>query len=204
MSDVVRLESANQLLRENFLRWQCRVRQMCVRENEGRPDDAMIPALYINKGVNNGTEGADAGDEPLGHIITVMCKTAQHSVVPELKHMIKRTNDPAKRRKEAVTLLSETYYQKATEFSDILTSTFSPASEGAREIRKAGHCHLVFEAYTQRYTLACKVWRLSEHNPLWQATYWHNMLFNPALPPDTIILGFEPDWSRCEADPSPF
>ena len=197
MSEVVRLDSANQLLRINFLRWQCRVRQICVREREGKPDDAMLPALYL------GTEPI-AERDLLGHIITVMSKTALYSKVPEMKYMVQRSHDPAKRRKEALTLLGETHYQKAEEFSDVLTSTFSPESEGAREIRKAGNCRLVFEAYSQRYELVCKVWRLSEHNPLWQATYWHNMLFNPALPPDTIILGFEPDWAKCSADPSPF
>lgn len=195
MSEVLRLESANQLLRENFLRWQCRVRQMCVREHEGKPDDSMMPAVVLGRN--------PSADEPFGHIITVMSKSAPYSKVPELKHMVKKTNDPAKRRKEAVTLLSETYYQKATEFSDILTSTFLPGSTGAREIQKAGYCRLTFDAYNQRYDLACKVWRLSQHNPLWQATYWHNMLFNPSLPPDTVILGFEPDWANCTADPSP-
>ena len=192
MSAVVRMDSANQLLKLSFLRWQCRVRQICVREREGKPDDAMIPALYTS-----------ASEEPMGHIITVMSKTAPYSKVPEMKYMVQRSHDPAKRRKEILTLLGEAHYQRAEEFSDILTSTFPPDSDGAREILKAGHCRLVFEAFSQRYELACKVWRLSGHNPLWQATYWHNMLFNPALPPDTIILGFEPDWSRCEADPSP-
>jgi hypothetical protein len=28
-------------------------------------------------------------------------------------------------------------------------------------------------------------------------------LFNPGLAADTIILGFEPDWPRSTADPSP-
>ena len=63
MTEVLRLDSANQMLRENFLRWQCRTRQICVREREGKPDDAMLPAVYI-----------DDAKEPLGHIITVMSK----------------------------------------------------------------------------------------------------------------------------------
>jgi len=192
MNDVVRLESANQLLRENFLRWQCRTRQMCVREREGRPDDSMMPAVYLPD-----------TEDLFGHIITVMSKRAEYSKVPELQHMVKQTHDPASRRKKALTLLSETYYQKATEFSDVLTSTFSVDSKGAQALRQAKRCRLEFSAYRQSYQLDCKVWRLSQNNPLWQSTYWHNMLFNPSLPPDTVILGFEPDWSRCQADPSP-
>ena len=193
MSEVVRLDSANEMLKEHFLRWQCRVRQINMREHEGKPDDAVMPEVTLK-----------GEQQPLGHIITVMSKKQEYSRVPELKHMVRRTNDPADRRKNALTLFSETYYQKATEFSDILTSTFVPASEGAKSIRRAGQCVLNFSAYQQRYELSCKVWRLSEHNPLWQATYWHNMLFNPALSPDTIILGFEPDWARCNAEPAPW
>lgn len=193
MSEVLRLDSANQLLKENFLRWQCRTRQMIVREQEGKPGDAMVPAVFLPDTT-----------EPMGHIITVMCKLPAYSKVPELQHMVRRTHDPANRRKAAITLLSETYYQKATEFSDVLTSTFAPDSEGARELLLARQCRLEFSAFNQRYQLNCRVWRLSQHNPLWQTTYWHNMLFNPALPPDTVILGFEPDWAQCHADPSPF
>jgi hypothetical protein len=31
-----------------FLRWQCRVRQMGVREFEGRPIDAIQPHVFLN------------------------------------------------------------------------------------------------------------------------------------------------------------
>ena len=61
---------------------------------------------------------------------------------------------------------------------------------GARE------CRLDFEQFGQRYHLHCALRRLSEHNPLRQATFWHNLLFNPRLSADCVILGFEPDWGR--------
>lgn len=190
--EVIRLDSANEALKRYFMQWQCRLRQIVMREREGKPDESIMPALLL-----------DGQSEPMGHIITLICKSAPYSKVPELKHISRKTNDPADRRKTALTLFSETYYQKATEFSDILTSTFQPESEGAARIRRAGHVHLLFDAYQQQFSLPCKVWRLSQHNPLWQATYWHNLLFNPSLPNNTIILGFEPDWSRASADPMP-
>ena len=34
-------------LRDSFLRWQCRVRQIAMREASGRPDDAVTPALTL-------------------------------------------------------------------------------------------------------------------------------------------------------------
>jgi len=170
-------------LRVSFMKWQCRVRQLNMRESEGRPDDSIMPAVYL-----------DGSDTPLGHIITLMNKAPGYSVTPEFQHMARKTHDPAQRRAEALKFLSASYYQKAAEFSDVLTATFPPDSEGALTIRRAQSCLLVFEAYSQRFDLNCKVWKLAQHNTLYQATMAHNRLFNPAIPPDTIVLGFEPDW----------
>lgn len=179
-------------LRDAFLRWQCRVRQMMMRDKMGRPDGEIMPALTL-----------PGESEPMGHIITVMSKGPMHSKTPEMRHMAQRTNDPASIREAALKFFSEFYYQKSTEFSDILTATFPPDSEGAATIRRADRCTLTFEAYNQRYDLDCKVWKLTDKNPLWQATYWHNALFNPSLSADTVILGFEPDWKASTANPSP-
>ena len=171
-------------LRLEFLRWQCRVRQLAMRDADGRPDDAISPAVIL------------AGEsEPVGHIITVLNKSPGYSVTPELEYMSAKTNDPAQRRDQAIRFLSATYYQKASEFSDILTATFPPGSAGAARLRAADRVTLVFEAYAQRYELDCKVWKLTVRNPLRRSTVAHNRLFNPGLPGDTVVLAFEPDWN---------
>jgi len=190
--EIVRMQSANTALRDSFLRWQCRVRQMMMRDEQGRPGDPIMPSLTL-----------PGEAEPMGHIITVMSKSPQYSKTPEMRHMVRKTIDPAQRRDSALTFFSEYYYQKSDEFSDILTAPFPPDSPGAARIRAAGRATLGFEAWGQRYDLDCRVWTLAENNPLHQATYWHNLLFNPNLPSDAVILGFEPDWSRSAADPSP-
>ncbi|SRR5690606_28925242 len=186
------IEPAPQPLRDAFLRWQCRVRQMSMRDYSGRPDDAIIPAVFI---------GDDA--EPLGHIITILNKAPGYTVTPELMHMSAKTNDPAQRREQAIQFLSAAYYQRPHEFSDMLTATFPPGSPGAETIRKAERVRLVFDAYAQRFDLRCRVWRLAPHNPFHQATIAHNRLFNPAIPGGTEVLGFEPDWAASTADPMP-
>ncbi|MEM9145329.1 MAG: hypothetical protein AAGC57_03960 [Pseudomonadota bacterium] len=184
------LRSTRHALGNAFLRWQCRVRQIAMREAQGRPDDAVMPALTL--------PGAEA---PMGHIITVLNKSAAHSKTPEMMHMVRRTEDAAQRREKALQFFSETYYQKAADFSDMLTATFPPGSPGAATIREAGACRLDFAAYGQAFSLECRVWRLAEPHPLHAATLWHNRLFNPALPPDTVVLGFEPDWEASRAEP---
>jgi hypothetical protein len=35
---------------------------------------------------------------------------------------------------------------------------------------------------------------LAEADPLYQATFWHNKLFNPNLPGRVQVLSFAPDW----------
>ena len=177
-------------LRKAFLRWQCRVRQTAMRDTDGRPDDGIMPAVYLL--------GSDA---PMGHIITILNKAPGYSLTAEMNHMSAKTNDPAQRRDQALRFFSATYYQKAAEFSDVLTATFPPDSPGAASLRAAETVRLVFEAYTQTFDLTCKVWRLADHNPLYKATMAHNKLFNPTLHPDTVVLGFEPDWSCSSSDP---
>jgi hypothetical protein len=171
-------------LKKSFLKWQCLTRQIMMRDNQGRPDASIMPSVI--------PAGAP---EPMGHIITIMNKAPSYSLVPEMQHMLRKTNDPAQIRNAALQFLSATYYQKAAEFSDILTSTFPPASQGAAQIRAAERCSLMFDAYGQSWQLDCKVWKLAAHNPLFEATMTHNRLFNPALPKESVVLGFEPDWS---------
>jgi hypothetical protein len=190
--EMLRAPGVSNPLRDSFMRWQCRVRQIMMRDGQGRPGEAIMPALTL--------AGAAA---PIGHIITLMSKAPQYSRTPEMRHMVRKTNDPALRREAALTFFSEFYYQKAAEFSDTLTATFPPESPGAAQIREAVCVTLTFAAYNQRYDLECRVLTLAGHNPLHQATYWHNLLFNPGLAADTIILGFEPDWARSSANPSP-
>jgi len=179
-------------LKDAFLRWQCRARQMMMREDDGRPGDAVMPEVF--------PPGAEA---PMGRIITVLNKLPAHSVTTELLHMSRRTNDPAHRRGRALQFFAAGHYQKHREFSDLLTATFRAGSPGAARLREGRTCTLVFDAYSQRFSLWCRVWRLTERNPLHAATMAHNRLFNPQLPGDAVVLGFEPDWTRSSADPSP-
>ena len=184
------MSGANHPLRDGFLKWQCRVRQMAMRDNAGRPDEAIMPDVIL-----------PGAAEPLGAIITVMNKSPGYSLTAEMEHMAAKTNDPAQRREQAIRFLSATYYQKHREFSDILTATFPADSPGAAGIHQAKACTLRFAAYNQTFDLDCKVWRLADHNPLFKATIAHNVLFNPALPPDTQVLGFEPNWEASTSDP---
>ena len=188
---VVRLEAAQAALRDHFLGWQCRLRQMAVRQAGGRPTSGMRPEVRL---------AADA--EPLGAITTLIVRREPREATAQFRHMVRKTQDPAERHDAALETLAAAYYQRPREFSDELTALFGPAPGLADRLLESGHCVLDFEQYSQRYRLPCAARNLGEDEPAFQATYWHNALFNPALPGGVRVLGFQPDWARAEAEPA--
>ncbi|MDE0305885.1 MAG: hypothetical protein OXI87_13560 [Albidovulum sp.] len=179
-------------MREAFIRWQCRARQLAMRESGGKPDGSAIASARLLPET-----------ESFAEIITVLPRSPDFSVVPEMKHMFQRTNDPAERRENALRFFAAGYYQNARKFTGALTATFGPGSKVSRRLLAVGRCALSFEAFAQRFDLACAVRSLPIGDALREATVWHNLLFNPGLRPNSDILVFEPDWASCRANPPP-
>ncbi len=177
--------------RNAFLKWQCRVRQMAMRTAGGRPDAAIRPAVVLPD-----------GSAP-GRITTILLKRPAFSVTPEFRHMVSRTHDPAERREAAVRFLSASHYQRAEEFSDELAATFVPGAAFVEAVSRTGRCRLVYDAFSQGFDLACSVRLHGAHDPFREAAYWHNKLFNSELHPDTVVLGFLPDWEHSRAASEP-
>jgi hypothetical protein len=189
-ASVVHLEAAQARLRDHFLGWQCRVRQYAVRHAAGRPTSGMRPAVTL------------AGDdEALGQITVLIHKQAPEEITAQFRHMVLKTQDPAERWEGAIRVLQAAYFQRAREFSDVMTALFGPGSRAAARLSQQGRCLLTFEQYNQGYCVPCKVRRLGESEPLYQATYWHNSLFNPSLPAGIAVLAFTPDWAHAAAEP---
>lgn len=176
-------ENGSKVARHDFLGWQCRIRQLSVRQGEGRPSSGMRPGVLL-----------PSDEAQLGHIIVLIRKKASREVTAEFQHMVRKTRDPAERRESALRFLAGAYYQRPDEFSDQMTALFGPDSGIAIRLLDAGACRLDFEQYEQRYQLKCQVGDLSESDDGYQFTYWHNSLFNPAIPSGIKVLGFQPDW----------
>ena len=178
-------------LRLSFIKWQCRVRQIAMRESGGRPDGSIMPEVKL---ANDGFS--------LGAVITLIHKLPEFSVTSELQHMAKKTFDLSHKREQAIQFLSSTYYQKHAEFSDILTATFKPNSTGAARIAASECCTLIFDAFNQKYEIDCRVWILGCEDPLHHSTIAHNILFNPLIHPKTIVMAFQPNWATSSSSNS--
>jgi len=185
-------ENKANLIRNHFMGWQCRIRQQVMRVNGGRPTNGMRPRLL----------GPD--DQDLGRIIVLINKEDPEEVATQFRHMVLKTQDPNERYDSAMKFFASAYYQRGHEFDESLTALFGPDSELATALSKAGRCTLKFDEFNQRYDMPCSVVDLEQHDVRYQATYWHNRLFNPAMPADVRVLALTPDWADVIAEPPAF
>ena len=182
--EVAPLDPAGQAARLAFLGWQCRIRQLSVRQSGGRPTPGMRPSVRVPP------DGAQAGD-----IVVLIRKNASQEVTSQFQHMVRKTRDPAERHDSALGFLAAAYYQRPADFSDEMTALFGPGDALAERLVATQHCSLDFEQFDQRYHLTCRVDRLAKSDAGYRFTYWHNSLFNPSIPGDVQVLRFKPAWS---------
>jgi hypothetical protein len=174
-------------LKKKFLAWQCLLRQRAMRVGGGKPTSGMQPHLSF---------ADDAHDS--GPVIVLLLHMDAVNDAAEFRHMAVKTYDPADRYSAAVKFLSATYYQKSQEFSDEMTALFSAGGLLAKALRVHKSCILDFQQFGSRFKMECSVREIDKDSVLYQATYWHNKLFNPRLPPEITILGFKPQWDQAQ------
>ena len=90
--NIVRMKPADDRLRLAFLGWQCRLRQLSVREQDGRPSAGMHPDLVF------------AGQHA-GKITVVITPNLPEASTDEFRHIVKCTHDPRERYEAALRLL---------------------------------------------------------------------------------------------------
>ena len=171
--------------RHEFVGWQCRVRQHAMRQYQGRPSPGMRPRVTTME-----------GDEVSPAATVVLMEADPAESIAQFSHIVRKTHDPEQRHRDGLKLLSAAYFQSSRQFSGVMTALFAADSAIAERLAEAGACRLEFDQFTQRYVLPSAVAELDDDEPAYQATYWHNAMFNPALPAAPRILVFTPDWGQ--------
>jgi hypothetical protein len=192
--NVVNLGTSAVTLRDEFIAWQCRLRRRAMREAGGRPSPGMCPRAFDN-----------SGDLISEAIVVLLARADSAAIAPLLEFQFKRTQDPLDRYEKAVTALSAEYYQRPANFTGVLSALFGGESSTVNRLwgtldaefdatPSSAACVLEFEEANSGYRVPCDVELLSPDDAVYRATYWHNALFNPNLPPDVTVLAFKPDW----------
>ncbi len=163
-----------------------------MRNAKGRPTSAMQPVLRVS--------GDSSGAVPVNVLIN---KLEPQPHTAQMRHIVRKSQDPRERYEGALRYLSSTYFQRSKDFSDQMTALFALDSSLAMKLLKSESCVLDFEEKSQRYTIPCQVRELNSSDPHYQATYWHNSMFNPTLPGQVRILALIPDWPEVRAGTPP-
>ena len=184
--------NSGQRLKAYFLGWQCRIRQIAVRQFGGMPMSGMQPRVSTKQ------------EELIAPaVVSLLVPLEPAESTAYFKFQVQRTNEPEEAREAALKYLGSDYFQLPENFSDETTAVFGAVSPLAEALLKAGEALLDFEQYAQRFRLICKVRRLRMEEPARELSFWQARLFNPNLPKNAAVLGFKPDWKRAQADPTP-
>jgi hypothetical protein len=198
--NLVNLGTSAVALRDEFIAWQCRLRRRAMREAGGRPSPGMCPRAFDT-----------AGELISEAVVVLLARVDSAAVAPLLEFQFKRTHDPLDRYEKAVTALAAEYYHRPANFTGVLSALFGGESSALNRLLgrldadvdpplSSAACVLGFQEANRGYRVPCEVELLSADDALYRATYWHNALFNPGLPPDVAVLAFKPDWLHASRD----
>ena len=179
-------------IKKYFIGWQCRVRELALRSEEGRPNGGMRPKIVIKNG------------EVIFPAATLLIVPDQpDQTISQFRFMALKTQDPKERYTKALQLLSASFYQDADDFNGEMSGIFSQDSVEVKLLEKHGNCVMEFQYQQQAFKIPCIVSPSRRNEPVYEFTYWHNYLFNPNLSPVVSVLHFKPDWSESMSEPTP-
>ena len=177
-------------LRDHFLGWQCRIRQIAMRQEGGRPSPGMRPRVLAA----DGTELSPA-------LTVLLVEEEPEETTAFFRYQVQKTADPRDVYERGLAFLQAEYFQQPKAFSDQLTAVLPADSLLAATLLDTDVCILEFDQFRQRYRLPSSVSPLAAGAPAREATLWHNRLFNPGLPDAVHVVAFRPDWTTATAQP---
>jgi hypothetical protein len=180
-----------QTLKARFLGWQCRIRQISVREFGGQPMPAARPRV-----------SSKSGELIVPAMTMLLIPQKPSASTAFFKFQVQKTNEPEEMREAALQYLAADYFQLPELFSDEMAAVFAPQSPTAASLLIAKTAMLEFEQYSQKFRILCRTRRLAASEAR-ESAFWQARLFNANLPNNVEVLGFKPDWKSAKADPMP-
>ena len=166
---------------QRFIDWQCRLRKQSMREFGGRPGPGMSAGVY-----------PVSGGEEQSRMSFLILRRDSRQRTDEFRHIIRKTPDTSEWMKNGLRILAEMHYHETDQFDNRLTALFGLDSALAAALLQAGQCQLKIAEKSIDHAFDFDVAALAQDDDLYQATYWHNRLFNPTLPGQVQVLCFSP------------
>ena len=165
----------------NFVIWQCSIRQRNFRMFSGKPSEGTSANL------------SDIGsNKELSNIRSVLIEKNCLNTAKMFEFMIKQTNEPELRFDKIVKFLSSEYYNTPSNFDGSFTATFDKNSEYYKKILKKKKLIAQFFERGTGFYFPVKISKLKKNDAKWKYTFWHNFFFNPNLNENIEIIHFAP------------
>lgn len=171
-------------IRDGFLAWQCRIRQVAMRQHGGRPSSGMRPRVLDPE-----------GREMSPALTVLMIPKRPEESTAFFRFQVMKTQDPRDVYERALAFLQADFFQSPETFSDRLVTVLARDAALAAALLEQGACTLEFVQSRRSYRIAAEVRALKSGHAAREAAIWHNRLFNPALPDTVHVLEFKPDWA---------
>ena len=153
---------------QDFLAWQCRVRQEAMRGG-GRPSEGMTAHLLEPEGCRN------------SKLVFLLHREDADAYVSQFRFIVQSCFDPRERRERGLKVLSSTYYQNSPIFRDVVTMVLHEGSETARELCDVGRVRFLCRGGGHEFEVMGRVEELGKGDALRTGSLWHNRLFSRLL-----------------------
>src|SRR5215204_3638186 len=125
------MQSSTDEIRDHFLGWQCRIRQIAMRQEGGRPSPGMRPRLLTN-----------AGRELSPALTVLIVPSEPEESTAFFRFQVQKTHDAREIYGRGLAFLQADYFQQPKLFGDRLTAVLPDGSPLALELTAEGACLL--------------------------------------------------------------
>ena len=166
----------------DFVNWQCLLRQRNFRKFSGKPSEGTIATIYDK----------NSNDEII-NLRSVLIEKDTANSAKMFEFMVKKTHDPEERFLKAVKYFSSEYFENSKIFDGSFSATFPNNSKLVKSLLKKRKLNVNFFESTNGFNFTVNVKKLKKNNPIWKFTFYHNCFFNTSLDENIEILFFKPN-----------
>ena len=166
----------------NFVIWQCFLRQRNFRKFSGKPTEGTVATIY-DKNSNN----------EIINLRSVLIEKKPSDSAKMFEFMIKKTHDPEERFLKAVKYFASEYFEDSKIFDGSFSSTFPNNSKIVKDLLKKRKLNVQFFESRTGFNFNVNFKKLKKNDPIWKFTFYHNCFFNSSLDENIEILLFKPE-----------
>ena len=166
----------------DFVIWQCSLRQRNFRMFGGKPSEGTIAKLNDIK-----------SNKDLGDMRTILLENSCINTAKMFEFIHKQTHDPETRFDKAIKFFSSEYYNTPKNFDGSFTAIFGGGSVIVKNFLKLKKINVQFFERETGFNFNVKITKLKKTDNKWKYTFYHNAFFNINLNEDIEILNFSPE-----------